>query len=71
MLFRTTQEAARELGIGYVQLFNLIRYGHLDPPQKSGSGEYIWVQDDLAAARKVLGSRKRRAERRELASVSA
>ena len=71
MTLRTTQEAARELGIGYAQLFNLIRYGRIVPPQKTGSGEYYWTDDDLTAARNALSFRKRRVERREMADASA
>ena len=54
--------AARELHITYSTLCNLIRHGHLSPPEKDGSGDFVWCPQDLQRARQVLaerGSRRR------------
>jgi hypothetical protein len=60
MPYRKTPVAARELEVKYYQLIGLIRYGHIDPPQRDSSGDYIWTDDDLARARAALQARRRR-----------
>lgn len=62
MRLRTTREAAAELGLQYSQVFNLIRYGRIDPPAKTGAGDYCWSDADLSAARRALASRRERQE---------
>ena len=59
MRFRTTREVADELGVKYFQLFNLVRYGHIPAPPKTGSGDYCWSDYDVAAARRIIDSRRR------------
>ncbi len=46
--------AAKELGISYHRLMSLLRYDKLPRPQKDSSGDYVWTEDDLTAARRVL-----------------
>ena len=58
-----TAAAAKELGVEYFGLFNLIRFGKLRPPAKDTSGDYIWSSADLDRVRQVLAAkRKRRAK---------
>jgi hypothetical protein len=54
-----TTAAARQLGINYTRLINLIRYGKLDPPGKDSSGDYVWTQADMERARLALAERGR------------
>ncbi len=54
MNFLKTPVAARELGVGYYRLLNLMRLGKLTPPAKDSSGDYIWTDEDLEAARFAL-----------------
>lgn len=49
-----TPVAARELGISYHRLFGMLRSAKLTPPQKDSSGDYIWTEDDMEAARQIL-----------------
>jgi hypothetical protein len=46
--------AAKELGISYHRLMSLLRYDKVPRPAKDSSGDYVWTEDDLAAARCVL-----------------
>ena len=55
MVARKSPIAAAELGITYYRLISLLRSKKLPPPQKDSSGDYLWVDADLAAARKALG----------------
>lgn len=57
---RKSPTAAIELGISYHQLINLLRYRKITPPQKDTSGDYLWSDDDLAAARLALMLSERR-----------
>lgn len=54
MTLRKSRFAAKELGISYHQLFALLRYDRMTPPQKDTSGDYVWTDDDLDAARRAL-----------------
>lgn len=60
MLPRKSPTAAVELGISYHQLINLLRSRKITPPQKDSSGDYLWSDDDLAAARLALTLSERR-----------
>jgi DNA-binding transcriptional MerR regulator len=51
---------ARQLGVAYSRLFALIREGKLVPPAKDSSGDYVWTEQDVEAARQALASRGRR-----------
>lgn len=53
-MIRKTPVAAQELGITYAQLIGLMRYGHLSPPKRDTSGDYIWTDADLERARESL-----------------
>lgn len=54
MNLRKSPTAARELGISYYQLFGLLRSDKLPPPEKDSSGDYVWTDADMEAARKAL-----------------
>jgi hypothetical protein len=59
---RTTRDAARELGVTYNRLINLLRFDKMVPPGRHSSGDYFWTDTDLARARKALqGVRGRKA----------
>jgi hypothetical protein len=63
MGFLKTPEAARKLEVSYTDLYGLIRYGKLSPlPGKDSSGDFIWLPDDLARARKIINSKSRKPE---------
>ena len=47
----TTNEIAERLGVGYVQIYNLIRYRKITPPAKTRMGYYWWTEAELEAAR--------------------
>jgi hypothetical protein len=60
MVIRKTTIAARELGVSYHKLFSLIRCGHIPPPEKDSSGDYLWSDADLDGVRQYLEARDRR-----------
>jgi hypothetical protein len=60
MLFRKSTVAAHELGISYHRLISLLRSEKLSRPQKDSSGDYVWTEQDLAAARQALAVDRRR-----------
>ena len=64
MFIRKSPVAARELGISYSRLISLLRSERLRPPQKDSSGDYLWTEQDLAAAREALAAAARRKETR-------
>ena len=53
-----TPAAARQLNIPYSHLISLLRHGKIVPPQKDSSGDYLWTNADLAAARQALARRQ-------------
>jgi hypothetical protein len=59
MPYRKSPVAAREAGITYAQLIGLMRYGHLEPPQRDSSGDFIWTDADMERVRAVLAARRR------------
>jgi len=59
---RKSPVAAKELGISYYRLISLLRSEKLAPPRKDSSGDYVWTDEDVAAARKVLAEDLRRKE---------
>ena len=58
----TTTAVATELGIKYHRLISLLRAEKLNAPQKDTSGDYIWSDADINAARKALTIDGRRKE---------
>jgi hypothetical protein len=54
MILRKSSAAAKELGISYYRLFGLLRAAKLPAPAKDTSGDYIWSDHDLEAARQIL-----------------
>ena len=55
---RKTPQVARELGCSYSQLFNLIRTCKFLPPLKDSSGDYVWSERDVSAARQALAEQR-------------
>jgi len=60
MMNRKSPIAAKELGIPYYRLIGLLRSEKLQPPQKDSSGDYVWTDDDLEAARRAMAVDLRR-----------
>jgi hypothetical protein len=60
MNVRKLPVAAKELGIPYYRLISLLRAEKVAPPQKDPSGDYIWTDADLEAARRAMGVDYRR-----------
>src|SRR5262245_28319046 len=56
-----TPAAAKILGIGFQKLHRLVRDGIIPAPGRDTSGHYTWSPADLAAARKALAERARKA----------
>jgi hypothetical protein len=52
--FVKTPVAAKQLDIPYSRLISLLRHGKLAAPTKDSSGDYIWTEADVAAAREAL-----------------
>ena len=57
-----TAEVCRDLQllyptIRYHTMIGLIRSGHIARPAKDASGDLVWSEADVAAARRVLDSR--------------
>jgi hypothetical protein len=55
-MFRKTPAAADELGVNYWRLIDLLRNKKIPPPQRDTSGDYVWTDADLAAARAALAA---------------
>jgi DNA-binding transcriptional MerR regulator len=45
-----TTEAARRTGMTVHTLHNYVRHGVIPPPPRDGSGHYLWLEGDIAAA---------------------
>jgi len=54
LTFVKTPVAAQYLKIRYTRLMSLLRHGKIASPKKDSSGDYLWTDADLAAARQVL-----------------
>lgn len=52
--FIKTPIAARLLNVPYTRLMSLLRNGKIDPPPKDTSGDYLWSEENLAAASTLL-----------------
>ena len=52
--FFKTPAAARLLNVPYWRLINLLRTDKIAAPAKDSSGDYVWSEADLAAAREAL-----------------
>jgi hypothetical protein len=53
-----TSAVARQLGIPYYVLFDLIRHGRMEPPEKDSSGDYVWTAADVERARQAMSLRR-------------
>lgn len=54
-----TRDVEKLLGVGYYRLFRLVRVGHIPPPAKDSSGDYVWSPEDIERARQVLHGRRK------------
>jgi hypothetical protein len=61
---RGSMAAALELGVSYWALMNLLRGRKVTPPARDEAGDYLWTDEDLAAARVALATDLRRKENR-------
>jgi hypothetical protein len=52
--YRKTPVAVRELNTTYHRLIGLVRFNKITPPGRDSSGDYLWSDADLAAAREAL-----------------
>jgi hypothetical protein len=50
-----TPVAAQRLNVPYYRLISLLRCRKIAPPSKDSSGDYLWTEEDLEAARRALG----------------
>jgi hypothetical protein len=55
-----TPVAAQRLNVPYYRLISLLRLRKIAPPTKDSSGDYLWTQNDLEAARRALSSSRRK-----------
>jgi DNA-binding transcriptional MerR regulator len=62
MILKTTA-VADLLGVRYANLFYLVRERLIPIPQKDSSGDLVWSEDDVEAARQVLARMARRRAR--------
>jgi len=62
MPLHKTTSVARQLGVPYWRLFDLLRSGLLTPPEKDTSGDYVWTDADIERARAALEARRQRVE---------
>jgi hypothetical protein len=62
---RKTPQAAQLLGITYWHLLSLLRAGKLAPPGRDSSGHYLWADADLEAAKRAIGTDRRRRSNRK------
>jgi hypothetical protein len=61
-VFYKSRQVAKILGIPYTRLMSLLRCEKLPAPQKDSSGDYVWLEQDVANARTglKLGYRRRK-----------
>ena len=60
MTFFKTPVAAERAGTNYHHLMSLIRCKRIRTPAKDSSGDYVWTQQDIEAAREVIEQRNSR-----------
>jgi hypothetical protein len=58
-----TPVAAERLGIHYSHLISLIGYHKIAAPPKDTSGDYVWSEADLTAAREALRTGRSRRQK--------
>jgi hypothetical protein len=54
MRFLKTPALARELGVPYWRLINLLRFDKIVPPARDSSGDFLWSDADIMRARQAL-----------------
>lgn len=68
---RKTSEVAKILDQPYYTIFNLVRGGHVRPPVKDGSGDYLWSEADIQQARQVINHRRARKQQKETTTCAS
>jgi hypothetical protein len=58
---KTTMEVVALLGVKHYLVRDALRTGKLAPPPKNSSGDFLWGSEHIAAPRKALASRRRKA----------
>jgi len=43
----TTREVCQRFGVSILRVRNLIALGRIEPPDKNGSGDYVWLEPDV------------------------
>jgi hypothetical protein len=59
-----TRDVARQLRRAPYYLISLIRGGRMPAPPRDSSGRYVWRPGDVEAARRAMGTGRRRREHR-------
>ena len=54
-----TLQVADALSVPYYRLYELLRLRKIPAPQKDGSGDYAWTDEDIERARSALARRRR------------
>jgi DNA-binding transcriptional MerR regulator len=62
---RSTTRAAQIVGIPTSHLYSLLRAGRLAPPMRDDSGDYLWSERDIEAARQALRMPRRQRARQQ------
>ncbi len=52
-----TKDVAKQLGISYSRLINLIRCEKIEAPEKDSSADFVWSKQDVANAQKAMEDR--------------
>jgi hypothetical protein len=60
MGFFKSGAVAATLGVPYYKLIDLIRFSRIGAPEKDSSGDYLWTDEDVERARRVLAARRPR-----------
>jgi hypothetical protein len=71
MPVKKTPVAALELDITQSHLHYLVRARKVKPPARDSSGDFLWSDADLEAARRALAIDRRRREHRRSAPAVA
>jgi hypothetical protein len=60
MSFLKTAAVADLLGVSYYKIIELLRSRKIPAPQKDSSGDYVWLEGDIQAARAALAAGRNR-----------
>ena len=70
MPYLKTPVAAEVLGITLPRMYQLIRFKTIPRPQMDSSGDYVWTEQDIAAAREILERKRQQKLRRQEEAVA-